>query len=105
MKNHLICYDIANPKRLGRVHRLCKRYAMPLQYSVFLAELNASRLEELVRSLEAIIDQNEDDIRIYPLHNGHEALFIGQAKMPEGVYIGSEGGMLDQLMHHISSMQ
>ena len=36
MREYIICYDITCPRRLGRIHRVLKRLANPLQYSVFL---------------------------------------------------------------------
>jgi len=36
MPEYIICYDITCPRRLGKIHRLLKQSALPLQYSVFL---------------------------------------------------------------------
>ena len=36
MSDYIICYDITNRRRLGRVHSLLKKHAVPLQYSLFL---------------------------------------------------------------------
>ena len=35
---YLIGYDIADPKRLQRIHRRMTKYATPIQYSIFLFE-------------------------------------------------------------------
>ena len=40
MNKYLIGYDIANPKRLCRIHRAMKTHATPIQYSIFLLEGN-----------------------------------------------------------------
>ena len=34
----LVCYDISDKKRLGRVFRFLKKKGVPVQYSVFLVE-------------------------------------------------------------------
>ncbi len=43
-REFIISYDIADPKRLSRIHRMLKRLAMPLQYSVFYARMSAMPL-------------------------------------------------------------
>ncbi len=64
---YLVCYDIADPKRLARVHRLVARRALMVQYSVYLARLRRRELEALREEIAARIREGEDDVRIYPL--------------------------------------
>jgi len=45
---YLISYDIADPRRLQRVHAFLRRHALPVQYSVFLARLSERRLVGLL---------------------------------------------------------
>ncbi len=63
----LVAYDISNPRRLGRVGRWVREFAMPVQYSLYLGLLGDSELKRLVAGLEARIRQSEDDVRLYHL--------------------------------------
>ena len=36
---YLVCYDIADPKRLRHIHKVCQGYGEPWQYSVFFCVL------------------------------------------------------------------
>ncbi|TXG83028.1 MAG: CRISPR-associated endonuclease Cas2 [Sphingomonadales bacterium] len=85
MRPYLISYDIASPKRLARLHRRLKRYALPIQYSVFLAELTPSGLETVAALIEQIIDQRQDDVRIYPLPREGWATIQGRRPLPAGI--------------------
>ena len=84
---HLICYDIANPRRLGRVHRYLSAIAIPVQYSVFLANIRATEISALITDLEDIIDAREDDVRIYPLPSVPGIERIGATYFPEGIQL------------------
>ncbi len=84
-RQYLICYDIRCPKRLQRVHACIKKYAVPVQYSVFHTQMRDSQLETLKEKLQAIIDNKHDDIRIYPLPVKPVITVIGQPFLPEGV--------------------
>ena len=90
-KNWLLCYDIADPKRLGRVHRYVKSVAIPLQYSVFQLSANESRLQCIIDALNEIISQPEDDIRIYPMHNRPRKYTIGKSLFPQGLMLIDNG--------------
>lgn len=41
----LVTYDIADPKRLGRLFRYLKKQGVPVQYSVFLVDASAAKME------------------------------------------------------------
>jgi len=92
--NYLVCYDIADPKRLGRVFRLLKGIGIHLQYSVFYCSLTRPQLFELKERLQERIDNREDDIRIYPLPAGEKITALGQGyRVPDGVDLYLEGGV------------
>lgn len=62
----VICYDIADEKRLRKISKSLEKYAFRIQKSMFFYP-NASQqnILELVNELEEILDEEEDDIRIY----------------------------------------
>ena len=86
MSEYIICYDITNPRRLGRIHRTLKQYAVPLQYSVFLFTGSAAQLAQCLARLQAIMDEHSDDIRAYPLPRRGLRLRIGPATLPGGIH-------------------
>ncbi len=47
----LICYDIADPRRLRRAFRELRDAALPVQKSVFVAALTEAELERLLERL------------------------------------------------------
>ena len=86
MSEYIICYDITNPRRLGRIHRTLKQYAVPLQYSVFLFTGSAAQLAQCLARLQAIMDEHSDDIRAYPLPQRGLRVCMGRATLPEGIH-------------------
>jgi CRISPR-associated protein Cas2 len=78
----LLCYDIANPKRLQKIHRVIKNYAVPIQYSVFLGRFTSKELKTLLSTLDGLIKSSEDDIRIYPLNRQPNIQTLGQYGLP-----------------------
>ena len=89
IRETIICYDIADPKRLGRIHRCLKRQAMPFQYSVFLFVGDDRQLQRCLDELAAIMDPAHDDIRAYPLPKRGLRINMGQPTLPEGIYYGA----------------
>lgn len=62
----IISYDIADHKRLSKVAKCLEKHAFRIQKSVFFyPQALQSDIFALVSELEEIIDQEEDDIRIY----------------------------------------
>ena len=59
---YLVCYDIANPKRLRRVFKTCGNFGNHLQFSVFECDLNPSEKIELESALTEIIHHKEDQV-------------------------------------------
>ncbi len=80
----LVCYDITDPRRLGRIHGFMKRYAMPVQYSVFLGWFPGQRLTRIIGGLVARMEVRRDDIRCYRLPAEAVLGMIGRDWMPEG---------------------
>ena len=76
-KPYLICYDICDPKRLRRVHRLGRDVGFPIQYSVFEAELKNSELERVISKLESLICNDEDKVYFYSLLSRSDKKAIG----------------------------
>jgi len=84
---YLIAYDIADPRRLGRLYRHIKKTAIPLQYSVFTAWLNHGQLVTLLAEIEELINPVEDDVRIYPLTKNAMIEILGSGFISEGVHL------------------
>lgn len=84
-KNWLIGYDISNPKRLGRVHRVMANYATPIEYSIFLYIGSENVLTECLAKVSQLIDPTSDDVRCYPLPRRGLQERIGRATLPEGI--------------------
>ncbi|BCX88955.1 CRISPR-associated protein Cas2 [Methylomarinovum tepidoasis] len=84
---HLVCYDIADPRRLQRVHRYLKKLGLPLQYSVFLLFLDAPGRQRLAAALLEMIDPRHDDVRIYPLPRRPDWQWWGKPLWPDGILL------------------
>lgn len=86
MAHYLICYDIADPKRLGKVHRKAVKHAIFIQYSVYYLHGNQQQLERLLDELRQVIDETEDDIRAYTVSPLDDAIMLGKSWLPSGVH-------------------
>ena len=81
----LVCYDVACPRRLGRVRRWLVRHAVPVQYSVFLATGTPAEIDALLHGLAHRINPRRDDVRLYPLEHGRPAHLLGQPLLAAGI--------------------
>jgi len=95
---YLICYDIANLKRLQKVHRAICRHAMMVQYSVYFANLTQQQHDALLLELKHIIHKREDDIRFYPLPSQVKALQLGINCLPDGIWLAGVSDVLDRII-------
>jgi CRISPR-associated protein Cas2 len=67
MDSYLVCYDIANPKRLRKVAKACEDYGYRKQFSVFLVRISPTDFVRLRKRLYDLIDLNEDQVLFLPL--------------------------------------
>ena len=88
MAYFLIGYDIRSPKRLQRVHRKLLRFAMPIQYSVFLLSGSEADANLCLSELKPLIEK-EDDLRCYRLPGSGFKAHLGHASLPEGIFFSA----------------
>lgn len=60
----IVAYDV-NQKRVGKVLKVCRKYLVHVQKSVFEGVLTERKLDSLKRELKSIIDFDDDGICIY----------------------------------------
>ena len=81
---YLVCYDIANDKRLRKVFKVCKNFGDHLQFSVFECDLNATEKVRLEAALKEIIDCTKDQV-----------MFVGESTYPGRIFkVTLEGKVL-----------
>jgi CRISPR-associated protein Cas2 len=59
---YLVCYDIANDKRLKKVFKVCKNHGTHLQFSVFECDLTPRERTAFERELKGVIKHDEDQV-------------------------------------------
>jgi len=64
---YMVCYDISNPKRLGKVAKVLENHGMRIQKSFFQCEMNKENMINLKNKLLKIINRRKDSLFIYPL--------------------------------------
>lgn len=90
---YVVCYDIREPKRLRRVHKLMKAFGEAWQYSVFYCTLKAIDRVRMENALREILNLKQDQVLILDLGANEEvaresSTFMGPG-MPE-----AESGMV-----------
>lgn len=87
MAQFLVCYDIADPRRLGRVHRLVTKRAMFVQLSVYFLQGDRADLMTLMNELKEVIDEDQDDVRAYTVRSLADAMRVGCSWLPDGIHL------------------
>jgi len=64
---YLVCYDIADPKRLRLVYRKMHGFGDPIQYSVFKCDLSPTERVLLLAALRDLINLRRDRVMIIRL--------------------------------------
>ena len=80
---YLVCYDIRDPKRLRRVHKVVKGYGEAWQFSIYFCVLKEIDRVRLQTELEEQMNHREDQAMILDLGANEEeareaATVIGQ---------------------------
>lgn len=66
---YLICYDIAQPKRLRKVAKILEDYGLRVQKSFFQCEMKEERMNKMLESVKNIIERRRDSFFVYPICN------------------------------------
>ncbi|WP_300806879.1 CRISPR-associated endonuclease Cas2 [uncultured Desulfovibrio sp.] len=85
-KDYLAIYDIAGGKRLHRVAAILEDYGFRVQKSVFELRLSDAARLEMEQRLRAVIRDQEDGIKIFPLCASCQAgkQGLGAVRFPDG---------------------
>ena len=83
----LITYDVntttpAGAKRLRQVAKLCEKFGIRVQNSVFEVMVDGAQLVKLKAQLIKLIDPECDSVRIYKLGNSYEHKIETMGKVP-----------------------
>ena len=79
---YLVCYDVADPRRLRRVHRFLLGYKAGGQKSFFECWLTPAELREVRAGLRARMNLAEDRAHIFQLDPRQQVRCLGQAQPP-----------------------
>lgn len=88
---YLVAYDIADTKRLARVHNVLKKHGMPVQYSVFTVVLKLKDLQKMLDHINKLINKREDDVRCYRLPRNPKIDVLGQQYFSGDVMLFTDG--------------
>jgi CRISPR-associated protein Cas2 len=82
----VVAYDVPDDRRRGRLHKRLRAWLHPVQKSVFEGELPPRSLPKLVKVVEACLEFEQDDVRIYVLCGGcrTSTLLVGRARRVPG---------------------
>lgn len=83
-----VFYDV-NVKRVGKVFKICKKYLVHYQKSVFRGDITPSKLITLKNELKKIIIEDEDFVCIVKLMNGNvfDEEVMGNAASSEDLFL------------------
>jgi CRISPR-associated protein Cas2 len=84
--SYLVCYDISDPKRWRKIHKLMLAYGEPLQLSVFLCRLAPLEFEQMRGRVLAELHRTEDALAIANLgpQDTSQVLTYGRVRLDGG---------------------
>lgn len=65
----ILAYDV-NAKRVAKTLKICRRYLLRVQNSLFEGELTEGQLKRLKAELEKAVRPEQDSVQIYVLQSG-----------------------------------
>lgn len=87
-RRYLLGYDISDDRRLRAVHRCAKRYGYPLQYSLFICDVDPAELIHLKWDVGDLINHEVDRVVLIDLGSPKEERvfdFMGRRpRLPSG---------------------
>lgn len=86
-KTWLVCYDIREPRRLRRAHRILRKAGATVQYSAFSVSASDEQLEPLLQRLRRVIAEDADDLRAYHLPERCRVWTLGAQDLPDDVEV------------------
>lgn len=79
---YLVAYDIADSKRLYRVHKKVEAYAIGGQKSFYECWLTVHELAKFKAEITALMEIAEDRLFIFQLHSDTQPDLYGKANLP-----------------------
>lgn len=76
---YLVCYDIADPRRLYRVHKFLLGYKVGGQKSCFECWLTPAELRDVRRGMYKRLNLDEDRAHIFQLDPNRDNVCLGTA--------------------------
>ncbi|WP_162301293.1 CRISPR-associated endonuclease Cas2 [Nitrincola tibetensis] len=86
LQHYLVCYDIADPRRLQRVFKASRKVGIAFQYSVVYLYCTDEKLDEFLLYISQLINPLEDDIRAYRISSVNHIKTLGEPLIPEGIH-------------------
>ncbi len=88
---YLLAYDIADPRRLQRIHRLIKKKGVAAQNSVFFVDGTESAVNEFMDEIADLMAEKEDDLRAYPISSPGNVWTFGVNPLAETPLVQMNG--------------
>lgn len=89
-RRYLVAYDIREPKRLRRVHKAMKGFGYPLQYSVFICDLDGGEKIKMRLEVGSLINAGEDSVAIVDLGDARQRGMEGFEFMGRGAALPAD---------------
>lgn len=72
-RSYLVAYDVRDPKRLRKVHKVMKAYGEAWQYSVFWCTLKAIDRVRMEGDLKEVANLRQDQVLILDMGTNEDA--------------------------------